>query len=400
MKSYFCISGLKKPSFFRINFCHMIRIQEIDLSNSKEKKIFVNFDYEIYQNSPYWVAPLRMDVNQRLNIKKHPFYKTATIKAYLAYRGDRVVGRIAAIDNFKYNEFHGSKIGFFGFFECIDDQEVANALLSKVEEYHLHAGNNFLHGPVNPSTNYESGLLIDGFEDAPKIMMIYNPPYYIKLLEGYQMNLEMKMFAYKFEEADVLKNEKFLRVKDIALTRSKCTLRYIEPKNLKVEIENIKKIYNKAWENNWGFVPMTDPELDLMANELKLILDPSLAPMIVNEDGEVVAFALALRDINQITKSFQGNLFPFNFLKLIFNKSKIDWVRVLLLGILPDYRGKGLDAVMYYEIIKNAMNLGIKHAEASWILESNEGMNRGVQVVNGERYKTYGIFQKQINSTN
>jgi len=376
----------------------MIQIREIDLAKSSDKKVFVNFDYEIYKGMPHWVAPLRMDVNQRLNPKKHPFYKIGAVKAYLAYRNDKIVGRIAAIDNFKYNEFHGSNIGFFGFFECIDDQDVANALLQKVEEYHIQAGNKFIHGPVNPSTNYEAGLLIDGFDDPPKIMMTYNPPYYIKLLEGYGMSLEMKMFAYKFEEADVLKNEKFLRVKDIALTRSKCSLRFIDPKNLKVEIENIKKIYNKAWENNWGFVPMSDPELELMADELKLILDPSLAPMIVNEQGEVIAFALALRDINQIAKSFNGNLFPFNFLKLLFGKSKMDWLRVVLLGILPEYRGKGLDSVLYYEIIKNGMNLNVKHAEASWILESNEGMNRGVQVVNGERYKTYGIYQKQISS--
>lgn len=376
----------------------MIEIKQIDLTNSSQKKSFVDFDYQIYKDYPHWVAPLRMDVNQRLNVKKHPFYKIGSIQTFMAYQNGKAVGRIAAIDNHKYNEFHGSKIGFFGFFECINDQNVANALFDKVKEYHIQAGNSFLHGPVNPSTNYEAGLLIDGFDDAPKIMMTYNPPYYIELLEKFGMKLEMRMFAYKFEEEDVLKNEKFLRVKDIALTRSKCTLRYIDPKKLNVEIENIKKIYNKAWENNWGFVPMTDPELDLMASELKLILDPSLAPMIVNEKGEVIAFALAMRDINQITKDFNGNLFPFNFLKLIFNKGKMDWLRVLLLGILPEYRGKGLDAVLYYEIIKNGMQLNIKHAEASWILESNEGMNKGVQVVNGEKYKTYGIYQLQIGS--
>jgi hypothetical protein len=376
----------------------MIEIKEIDLTNSSQKKSFVNFDYSIYQDYPNWVAPLRMDVNQRLNTKKHPFYKIGGIKAFMAYEDGQAVGRIAAIDNYKYNEFHGSKIGFFGFFECIDKQEVASALLEKVKNYHIQSGNSFLHGPVNPSTNYESGLLIEGFDSPPKIMMTYNPPYYIKLLEGFGMKLEMRMFAYKFEDEDVLKNEKFLRVKDVALTRSKCSLRFIDPKKLNLEIDNIKKIYNKAWENNWGFVPMSDPELELMANELKLILDPSLAPMIVNEKGEVVAFALAMRDINQITKSFNGNLFPLNFLQLIFNKGKMDWLRVLLLGILPEYRGKGLDAVMYYEIIKNGILLNIKHAEASWILESNEGMNKGVQVVNGMKYKTYGIYQLQIGS--
>lgn len=376
----------------------MIEIKEIDLTDSRQKKNFVNFDYSIYKNYPNWVTPLRMDINQRLNIKKHPFYKIGSIKAFMAYKNNVLVGRIAAIENHKYNEFHGSSIGFFGFFECINDQEVANALLSQVKHYHIIAGNKFLHGPVNPSTNYESGLLIDGFDDPPKIMMTYNPPYYIQLLEQFGMSLEMRMFAYRFEEEDVLKNEKFLRVKDVALTRSKCTLRFIDPKKLNLEIENIKKIYNKAWENNWGFVPMTDPELDLMANELKLILDPTLAPMIVNEHGEVIAFALAMRDINQIIKSFNGHLFPFNYLQLIFNKDKMDWLRVLLLGILPEYRGKGLDAVLYYEIIKNGMKLKIKHAEASWILESNEGMNKGVQVVNGKKYKTYGIYQLQIGS--
>jgi len=376
----------------------MVEVREIDLLNSKQKKEFVNLDYQIYQNDPYWVAPLRMDINDRLNPKKHPFYKIGTIRAYIAYLDDKPVGRIAAIQNHKYNEFHGSKIGFFGFFESIDNQEVAQALFRKVEDYHIQAGYQYIHGPVNPSTNYESGLLIDGYEDAPKIMMSYNPPYYATLMERYGMHLSMRMYAYEFSESDVLKNEKFLRVKDFALTRSRCSIRLLDKGNIKKEIENVKKIYNKAWENNWGFVPMTDPELELMGSELKLIVDPGLAPMIENEKGEVVAFAMALRDINQITKNFNGNLFPFNFLKLIFNKSSIKWCRVLLLGILPEYRGKGLDAVLYYEIIKNGLKMGIQHAEASWILESNDAMNRGVEVVNGKRYKTYGIYEKQISN--
>lgn len=376
----------------------MIEIREIDLLDSKQKKEFVNFDFSIYENDPYWVAPLRMDVNERLNPKKHPFYKIGLIKAYMAYKDGVPAGTIAAIENFKYNEFHGSKIGFFGFFECIHDQEVAYALLRKVETYHIQAGNKFLHGPVNPSTNYISGMLIEGFEDAPKIMMSYNPPYYNQMMEKGGFHVAMRMYAYSFNEEDVLKNEKFLRVKDVALTRAKCKIRLLDKGNIKKEIENVKKIYNKAWENNWGFVPMTDAELELMGNELKLIVDPGLAPMIENENGEVVAFGMALRDVNQITRDFKGNLFPFNFLKLLFGKSKMTWCRVLLLGILPEYRGKGLDAVMYYEIIKNGMKMGIKNAEASWILESNEAMNRGVEVVNGVRYKTYGIYEKQLSN--
>lgn len=374
----------------------MIEIIEIDLKNKKEKERFINFDYQIYQNDPFWVAPLRMEIGQRLDVKKHPFYQLGAIQCFMAIKDGKDAGRIAAINNMKYNEFHGSKVGFFGFFECIHDQEVADLLLHKVVEWHYLLDNHVLQGPVNPSTNYESGLLIEGFDDAPKIMMSYNPPYYQDLFENFGLKVAMRMFAYQFKESDVLKNEKFLRVKDIALQRSRCRLRLIDKSNLNVEIENVKTIYNKAWENNWGFVPMTDPELQLMANELKLIIDPEFAPIIENEKGEVVAFALALRDINQITKSFKGKLFPFNFLKLLLNKKKMTWIRVLLLGILPEYRGKGLDAVMYYEIIKNGLNKGIKHAEASWILESNPEMNKGVKVVNGEKYKTYAIFEKTL----
>jgi hypothetical protein len=374
----------------------MITIEAIDLNKKSDKKRFVDFDFEIYKEYPLWVAPLRMDINERLNPKKHPFYLNGQIHCFVALKNGKIAGRIAAIDNNKYNEFHSSKVGFFGFFECINDQEVASALFNKVTEWHQSQQNNILHGPVNPSTNYESGLLIDGFDDAPKIMMSYNPPYYKTLMENYGLNVSMKMYAYKVEDNNVLANEKLLRVKDIALQRSNTKLRLIDKKKLNIEIEHIKKIYNKAWENNWGFVPMSDEELNLMANELKLILDTQFAPMIENEKGEVVAFALALRDINFITKDFNGSLFPFNFLKLLFGQKKIKWIRVLLLGILPEYRGKGLDAVMYYEMIKNGLKVGIDRAEASWILESNPDMQKGMKVVNGEIYKTYAIFEKQI----
>jgi hypothetical protein len=374
----------------------MIEIKELDLSNSRQKKQFVNFDREIYKNNPYWVAPLRMDINERLNPKKHPFYKQAVIKCFGAFSNGKMVGRIAAIDNFKYNEFHSSKTGFWGFFECIDDQNVANALFEKVEEWHRIIGNKTLQGPVNPSTNYESGLLLDAFDDKPKIMMSYNLPYYQKLIENKGNKLAMEMYAYKFNEADVMTNEKFLRVKDLVKDRFKVSIRNLDIKNIDKEIEIIKKIYNKAWENNWGFVPMSDEEFDLMAKEVKLIVDPGLAPIVENEKGEPIALALALRDINDITHSFNGNLFPFNFIKLLTNKKQIKWIRVLLLGILPEWRGKGIDALMYHHIIKNGLEMGIAHAEASWILATNEGMNKGVKVVNGEIYKRYGIFEKEI----
>nr|MBP7477222.1 hypothetical protein [Chitinophagales bacterium] len=274
--------------------------------------------------------------------------------------------------------------------------EVANALFDEAKRWLQDRSLNTLQGPVNPSTNYEAGLLVEGFDDPPKIMMTYNPPYYIKLIENYGLKKAMGLLAYKFDEEGVLKNEKFLRVKDIAKERSKVTVRPINLKNLPYEIEQIKKIYNKSWENNWGFAPMSDEEINLMASELKMAVDPGLFPFLVNEKGEDVGMALALHDFNYIFKSFNGNLFPFNFIKIFTKKKEIKWIRVVLLGILPEWRNKGLDSLLYYEIIKNGMERGIKFAEASWILEDNPAMNRGIAVVNGQVYKKYAIYEMPI----
>lgn len=374
----------------------MIEVKHIRLDNSSEKKLFVNFDREIYVNEPNWVAPLRMDVNGRLDVKKHPFYAKNTIQCFMAYKHGKPAGRIAAIQNVQFNEYHNCKTGFWGFFECINDQEVANALFDEAKRWLQDRSLNTMQGPVNPSTNYEAGLLVEGFDDPPKIMMTYNPPYYIQLLENYGLKKAMGLLAYKFDEEGVLKNEKFLRVKDIAKDRSKVTVRPINLKNLPYEIEQIKKIYNKSWENNWGFAPMTDEEINLMASELKMAVDPGLFPFLVNEKGEDVGMALALHDFNYIFKSFNGNLFPFNFIKIFTKKKEIKWIRVVLLGILPEWRNKGLDSLLYYEIIKNGMERGIKFAEASWILEDNPAMNRGIAVVNGQVYKKYAIYEMPI----
>lgn len=374
----------------------MITIKSIDLNDSSEKKLFVNFDREIYKDDNNWVQPLRMDINGKLNTKKHPFYKQAKIQCFMAFLHGKPVGRIAAIQNGQFNEYHQCKTGFWGFFECINNQDVANKLFDEAKVWLIERGLSSMQGPVNPSTNYEAGLLVEGFDDPPKIMMTYNPEYYINLVEGFGLKKAMGLLAYKFEKDDVLKNEKFLRVKDIARDRSKVTIRHINLKNLKHEVEIIKKIYNKSWENNWGFAPMSDDEINLMADELKMAVDPEFFPFLVNEHGEEIGLALALHDFNFIFKSFNGNLFPFNFIKLFTQKKKIKWMRVVLLGILPEWRNKGLDSLLYYELIKNGMAKGLEYAEASWILEDNPAMNRGIAVVNGKVYKRYNIYEMNL----
>lgn len=372
-----------------------IEIRPINLDKSAERDAFIRFAWDIYKDDKYWVAPLWMDMRARLN-RKHPFFEFGDMQLFMAYRDGKPVGRIAAVQNRRYNEVHQCKTGFFGFFECINDQAVANLLFDTAKKWVQERGLNIIHGPASPSSNYDYGLLVDGFDDEPRVLMTYNPQYYVALVENYGFKKTMGLFAYKLAKDNVLKNEKFLRVKDLARERSKVRIRQINMKNLKSEVPLIKKIYNTAWENNYGFTPMSDKELDAMVAELKMIAEPKLIHFVESEQGEVLGLALALPDYNYILKQMNGSLFPFNFLKMFTQKKNIKWMRVVLLGLLPEARNKGIDAILYHELIKNGMELGYEFAEASWILEHNPGMNRGLQVVNGEVYKTYNVYELAI----
>ena len=371
----------------------MIEIRPISLENKKEREAFIAFAWKIYKNDPYWVPPLLMDMRQRLNPSKHPFFEIGQIQAFMAYRNGSEVGRIAAIDNRLYNESHKSNIGFWGFFESIDDQEIANLLFNTAKNWLKSRGRESMHGPASPSSNYDFGLLVEGFDDEPRIMMTYNPRYYVTLVEKYGFKKNMGLLAYRLDEDKVLKNEKFLRVQKIARERSKVTVRFLNKSKMKQEAEVIKKIYNKAWENNWGFVPMTDKELDTMVAELKMVVQPNLVPILENEKGEPIGLALALPDFNYILKQMNGRLLPFNIFKFFTQRKHIKWIRILLLGLLPEARNKGLDAVLYHELITQAVASGYKIAEASWILEDNPAMNKGLEVVNGEVYKRYNVYE-------
>lgn len=374
----------------------MLEIKPIDLNNSSEKKAFVKFAWECYKGDNNWVPPLYMDINAKLDMKKHPFFEYGKMQAFMAYRDGKPVGRIAAVENPPYNDYHKSSLGFWGFFECFNDQEVANALFDTAAAWCKKFGHDAMVGPASPSSNYDYGMLVEGFNDAPRVMMTYNPAYYVDLVNNYGMTKFIGLLAYQLVKKDAMNNEKFMRVQKAARERSKITVRYLDKNNIKKELPIIKEIYNKAWENNAGFVPMTDRELDAMGEELKMVVEPKLFPILENEHGKPVGLAMSLPDYNEIIKGFNGNLFPFNFLKLFTQKSKLYWVRVVLAGVIPEYRNKGLDAVLYYEMIKSAMDMSFTMAEASWILEDNPAMNRGMEVVGGEVYKRYVVYTVPI----
>jgi len=364
--------------------------------HTKEVNDFIKFAWKIYKNDPYWVPPLMMDMKKRLNPDKDPFFKFAEMQLFLAYKGGEIVGRIAAIHNKLANEYQQNKKGYFGYFECTDDQEVADELLKTSEKWLSEKGLTVAHGPANPSSNHEYGLLTEGFDDSPRLMMTYNPPYYEQLIENSGYQTVHVLLAYKMDTNTVENNPKFTRVAKIAAERYKVTLRPINLKKLKEELTIIKAIYNKAWEKNWGFVPMTDAEIDDMAKDLEPLAVPDLA-LFAEIDGKAVGFILAVPDYNFIFKQMNGTLFPFNFLKLYTQRKYIKWIRIIIMGVMPEYRNRGIDSVMYHAIIVNSRKMGIEFGEGSWILESNVMMNRAAAIVlNGEVYKRYKVFEKSI----
>lgn len=372
-------------------------IKVFPISSSKDKMRFIKFLWKIYKDDPHWVPPLIMDRKKLIDTKKNPFYEHAQIELFLAEKNGEVVGRIAAIKNDLHNEVHKDKVGFFGFFECINDQQVANLLFDAAKAWLKDKGLTAMRGPANPSSNDEYGMLLEGFDDEPRLLMTYNPEYYLTLCDNYGLKKEKDLYAYKLENKKVSASEKLKRGAQIVRDRYGLQISSLNMKNFKKDLEKVKYVYNKAWSLNWGFVPLTENELDAMAKDLKPLAEPSLV-LFGEIKGELVGFALVMLDYNQVFKEMRnGKLLPFNFLKLFTKKKNITWSRILTLGIIPEHQKKGLDAVFYWEIVKRAESLGILLGEASWILEDNDMMNKGAKLMNGELYKKYRIYQMDIN---
>jgi GNAT superfamily N-acetyltransferase len=361
----------------------------------KELMQFIKLPWKIYKGSKYWVPHLIMERKKFFDRTKNPFFEHAEAEYFLAEKEGEIVGRIAAIKNDLHNKEHNDKAGFFGFFECINDQETANALFDSAKQWLKSKGLETMRGPANPSSNDEYGMLIDGFDDSPRILMPYNHKYYLDLCDNYGLEKAKDLYAYKLENKKTMSSEKMKRIAQIARERYKLVIKQLDMKNFNSELVKVKYAYNKSWEPNWGFVPMTEAEIDAMAKDLKPIVEPSLV-LFGEIDNKVVGFALVMLDYNQVFKDMNGRLFPFGFIKLLTGKKKITWSRIIALGIIPEYQKRGLDAVFYWEIVTRAHNNGIDLGEASWVLEDNEMMKRGLEVLKAEVYKKYRIYEIPI----
>ena len=357
-------------------------------------KEFIEFPYSLYRGDPFWVPPLRIAVKELMDRVKHPFYANAEAEFFLARRDGRVVGRIAAILDRNHNKFHEENAGFFGFFESTNDPEVAAALLGAAREWVSGRGAVVLRGPVNPSTNYECGMLVDGFDSSPMVMMTYNPRYYPALMEKVGLRKAKDLNAY-VNTAAAVELEKIGRVADRKLAKSGVTVRPINMKDFDGEVGRIWDVYNAAWKRNWGFVPMTRDEFFLMGKEMKMILKPELV-LLGEAGGKPVGFALALPDVNFALKPAGGSLLPTGLLKILYYQRLIKSLRVLALGVLEEHRTSGVAAAFYATLVRTARKLGYSgDCEMSWILEDNVLMTRSLEVMGARHYKTYRIYEWQ-----
>ena len=367
----------------------MSEIKVIRADDSGNLRQFIEFPYRLYRNDPYWVPPLRIAQKDLLNQKKHPFYQHAEMQLFLAMEGARVAGRIAAI--LDRSQFSGDQIGFFGFLEMTDSQPVANALLEAAWVWLRARGARLMRGPVNPSTNYECGLLVDGFDRDPFVMMTYNPSYYAGLIERAGLAKAKDLLAY-ITTAAATAGHKAMRVAERAMRSSRVAIRPVNLKNFEAEARSIWSIYSSAWSRNWGFAPMTEVEFSVLAKDMKQILAPEFA-LIGEVDGRAVGFALAIPDINRALKPARGNLFPLGLLKILYHQRRIKTLRVMALGVVEEFRTAGVAAGFYATLIRQAQRLGYGECEFSWVLEDNILMNRSIESLGARRYKTYRLYE-------
>ncbi len=369
-------------------------VRVVPVRDHRDFQRFLKLPWRIYRNDPFWVPPLLFDQKQLLNRRKHPFHQHAEVEYFIAWRGDEVVGRIAAIVNHQYVQFHEDATGFFGFFESDNDTEVAQALLATVEQWVADRGMQQISGPMNFSTNEECALLIDGFGSAPAVMMPYNPAYYPQLLEGRGYVKAKDLLAY-LVDGTIPPPPRLVSGVERLLQRQHIVIRPFNMKRFKQEVESLTAIYQSAWERNWGFVPMTQAEVDNFAAQMRWVANPNLC-LLAEIDGEAIGFALALPDYNQALRHMNGRLFPFGLFKFLWYRRKIFTARTLILGLKPGFRRRGIDAMLYLRLWKEAPGNGYPIVECSWILEDNWDMRRALERMGGRLYKTYRVYEKKL----
>lgn len=358
---------------------------------------FIKVPWSIYKGDPNWVPPLISSQKKLLNKKKNPFFRYASVKMFTAHLGRELVGRIAAIVNRNHNNFHEENVGFFGFFESVNDYGVARKLLKTAMICLKADGMDVMRGPVNLSTNYEVGALVDAFDQPPVLNMIYNPAYYPEFYDKFGLTKAKDLLAYKLTDRNK-PPERLVRIAEKVRHREGVKLRTVNLKRFGEELKVVNKIYNSAWSRNWGFVPAPEDEFLHIASDMKPLVDPDLV-FIAEVGGNPIGFSLALPNFYQVLPYTNGRLFPLGLLKILWHtkvKNKIDSIRIITMGVEHEYQKRGIDTLFYIETFNRGVEKGYKWAELSWILEDNTLMNRAAQMLGAKHYKTYRIYETSL----
>jgi len=337
-------------------------------------------------------------MQMRLHPARNPFFEHAEMKMFLARSGERVLGRIAAIIDHRHEDYHGDGAGFFGFFESVNDTSVAGALLDRAAAWLFRRGKKILRGPVNPSLNDETGLLVQGFDRPPMVFMTYNPPSYQALIEDQGLKKIRDLYAYKITSMTT-PPERLVRFAEKVKKSERITIRSLDFRDVKGEADRIREVYNQAWINNWGFVPLTEAEIKSHAELFKLpVVKKKLAPLVLfaEVDGEPIGFSLTVPNFNEVFQRMKGRLLPLGIFRFFLGVKGIKTARVYALGVKSSYRMSGVGPVFYIETLARGRQMGYEWGEMSWILEDNEAMNKAIRFMGGELYKIYRIYEKRL----
>jgi len=357
-----------------------------------DRRRFLGFPWTLYRGDPNWIPPLRSHQKEMVGYRPHPFYETNQVQTFLASRGREVCGRIAAILNRGHIQRYGEQRGFFGFFECVDDQQVADALFDAVRQWFADQGIHCMRGPTNPSLNYELGLLIDGFDSPPFFMMTYNPAYYARLIEGYGFHKAQDLYAY-WGHVDMLPelSAKLGPLADLIVKHYGIQLRSLDRSRFVQDVEEFLSVYNRAMSGTWGFVPMSTAEVQHVARGLRHLIVPELT-IAAEIDGKMVGVSLGMLDYNPRIRLIDGRLFPFGVFRLLRNKRQIKRVRLISTNVVPEFQRMGIGPVLLYGLVPKAMQWGLEEAEFSWVMESNL-LSRGSLEKGGAKLtKTYRLY--------
>jgi GNAT superfamily N-acetyltransferase len=370
----------------------MSPLSVVPVRSGRERRQFLDLPWQIYRDDPHWMPPLRMTVKELTGFSRHPFHEHNQVQTFLAHRDGQVIGRIAAIVNQAHIDRYQDRRGFFGFFECIDDQPVANALFDAARAWLADREIHDIRGPTNPSLNYECGLLVEGFDSPPFFMMTHNPQYYGRLIEGYGFRKVQDMYAF-WGHMEMLKqlDQKLGFIIEESTRRLNLTTRCVDKKRFAQEVHTFLNLYNQSLGGTWGFTPMSDGEVNHVAKSLKMLIVPQLTS-VAEVDGRMVGASFGLLDYNPRIKEINGKLFPFGFIKLLRNKRGIKRIRLISTNVLPEYQKWGVGLVLMNNLVRPVSDWGMEEAEFSWVLESNTLSAGSLRRGGAKLTKTYRLY--------